>query len=322
MKGALHPQAAEFLNLLRAAGFPSAVCEGTRPDMSARELRERVREIKASLARSPSIDLWSVSDIDIPSEHGTIPTRIYRPDSSESNALLVYFHGGGWVTGDLDGHDNLCRALASAGRCVVASVAYRLAPEHKFPAALEDADQATLWLAEHAHEFGGDSARLAVGGDSAGGNLATVVALRSRSRSLRPVFQLLIYPVVDFDFDRESYHSYSRGYHLGRDLMMWFSEMYLSEPSQVTDPEVAPLLRDDLSALPPALIITAQCDPLRDEGALYAERLREAGVSVTYSEDEGMVHSFMGLYDSIDAARLAVEEAGEALRTAFEEEVK
>jgi acetyl esterase len=315
---ALHPQAEAFLDALRSSGAPESAIEGTRPTVSGRELREQIAAARDRLVTGTPLPVWKVDDFDIPGPAGALPIRLYRPSSAPRLGLLIYFHGGGWVTGGLDSHDGVCRGLARAAGCMVASVGYRLAPEHKYPAAVDDAYAAATWLAAHAGELGGDPTRIAVGGDSAGGNLATVVARLLRDRGgPSPALQLLIYPVTDFDFETDSYRTYARGYHLGRDLMIWFRDMYLEDPVQVDDPCVAPLRCDDLTGLPPALVITAECDPLCDEGERYADRLRTAGVPVTYTRYDGMVHSFFGLSGVLDAAADAVEQAAAALRAAF-----
>jgi acetyl esterase len=232
--------------------------------------------------------------------------------------VLVYFHGGGWVLGSLEGSDHVSRELANTAGCLVVSVDYRLAPEHKFPAGLRDCEAAFEWAVANATSFGGDPARLAVGGDSAGGNLSTAVCLSARTRGRRaPIFQLLIYPVIDHDFDRASYHENAEGYMLTTDSMRWFWEQYVNSAAEMDDPLASPILAADLSGLPPALIITAEFDPLRDEGEAYADRLRQAGVPVVLSRYDGMIHGFFAMFPAIDKGRQAVGEASDALRSAF-----
>jgi acetyl esterase len=232
--------------------------------------------------------------------------------------VLVYFHGGGWVIGNPDTHDNLCKALANRSSARVVSVDYRLAPEHRFPAAPEDCYAATCWVAERGAEIGVDGARLAVAGDSAGGNLATVVALMARDRGgPRLRHQVLIYPVTDCDFDTPSYRDNAEGYLLTRDAMRWFWDHYLPDPDLRTNPYAAPLRAEKLAGLPPATVLTAEYDPLRDEGEAYAARLREAGVPVEATRHHGQIHGFVQLLDVFDAARRAVDELGLALRRAL-----
>jgi acetyl esterase len=231
--------------------------------------------------------------------------------------ILAYYHGGGWVVGSLDTHEGVCRALANRARCLVVAVDYRLAPEHPFPAAVEDAWAAVEWLSENAAEIGGDPGRLAVGGDSSGGNLAAVMALRARDRGLRLAFQLLVYPVTDHDLDSPSYLANADGYGLRRESMRWFWDQYLSDPAQRSHPEASPLRASDLAGVAPALVLTCEYDPLRDEGEAYAERLRRAAVPVSISSYEGMIHGFFRMPAVIDAACRALDETGSALRKAL-----
>ncbi len=254
----------------------------------------------------------------IPGPAGEIPVRVYTPEDAGPFPTLVYFHGGGWVICDLDTHDALCRDLTNGAGCVTVSVDYRLAPENKFPAAVDDAIAALEWVAAHAGELGGDSARLAVGGDSAGGNLAAVAAQVARRRgSPELMFQLLIYPPTDFTADTASLRENAGGYFLTYDDMVWFREHYLNSLEDRTNPLASPLLASDLSGLPPALIITAEYDPLRDEGEQYGQKLRAAGVPVTISRYDGMVHGFLSIAAGLDGGRRGIDEASTALRAAF-----
>lgn len=258
----------------------------------------------------------------IPGPGGAIPVRIYTP-ASHSGLLpvLVYFHGGGWVLGTLDTHDNVCRQLANQTPCVVVAVDYRLAPEHKFPAAVEDADAAVVWVAEHADEIGADATRVAVGGDSAGGNLAAVVAQIARDRGSPPVaFQLLIYPVTDhYAAGMASYEENADGYYLTRDSMIWFIDHYLRDSEDKGDPRFAPLRQPDLRGLPPALVMTAEYDPLRDEGERYVERLRAAEVPTRLIRYDGMIHGFFRLPAAMSRANQAIADAAASLREALAE---
>jgi acetyl esterase len=230
----------------------------------------------------------------------------------------VYFHGGGFVMCSLDSHDGICRSLANAAGCVVVSVDYRLAPEHPYPAAPEDCYAATQWVAKNGAELAIDVTRLAIGGDSAGGNLTAVTALLARDRdgpSLR--FQLLIYPVTDCAFDTASYQENAEGYMLTTGMMRWFWEKYLTDPVQGSEAYASPLRAANLANLPPGLCITAGYDPLRDEGEAYAARLREAGIAVRTSRYPGMFHGFLSMTAQLDTAREAMAEAGAALRAAL-----
>jgi acetyl esterase len=234
--------------------------------------------------------------------------------------VLVFFHGSGFVIFDLDTHDHECRMLANLGRVVVVSVDYRLAPEHKFPAAVTDARAALHWVVDHAEGLGADPARLAVGGDSAGGNLAAVVAQVARDEGGPPIaFQLLVYPVTDLRGGHASRVENGKGYLLTTEVMQWFEEQYLNDDTDRTDPRASPLLAASFAGLPRALVITAEYDPLRDEGDEYAQRLQADGVEVAHHRYDGAVHGFFQLSATTDIGRRAVEEAGAALRTALAE---
>jgi acetyl esterase len=232
--------------------------------------------------------------------------------------LVVYYHGGGWVLGDLETHDATCRRLANASDCIVVAVDYRLAPEHKFPAAVEDCYAAALWAAENAASLGVDAARVAVAGDSAGGNLAAVVSLLAKQRGGPPLaHQALIYPVTDFDFQRPSYQENAEGYLLTRQAMEWFWRQYLNDDAEGADPLASPLRAPDLRGLPPATVITAEYDPLRDEGEVYAERLAQAGVPTTCVRYLGQIHGFISLEHLLPAGRQALLALGATLRAAL-----
>ena len=242
--------------------------------------------------------------------------RLYTPDGQGPFPLLVFFHGSGFVLCSLDTHDGMCRNLAASGGCVVASVDYRLAPETKFPGPTEDCLVATRWCAEHAAELGADPARIIVGGDSAGGNLAAVTALRIRDEGGPALAgQLLLYPVTDFHTPgTPSYVENAEGYGLTRATMEWFWDHYLADPADARHPHAAPLRAPDLSRLPPALIQTAEYDPLRDEAEAYGDRLRAAGVPVQVTRYAGMNHGFLFWVGLVDAAAPAMAEAGAWLR--------
>ncbi|HYR94015.1 MAG TPA: alpha/beta hydrolase [Methylomirabilota bacterium] len=244
---------------------------------------------------------------------GHIPARLYRP-SAGMLPLLVYFHGGGWVVGSVTASDNYCRALANASGCAVLSVDYCLAPEHQYPHAADDAYAATRWAAEHASELGVDPGRLAVGGSSAGGNLAAVASLMARERTgPRIALQLLHVPVMDHDFETASYREHATGRGLTRAAMRWFWGHYAPDVARRDEPYASPLRAKDLRGLPPAILVAAECDPLRDEGRAFADRLRGDGVAVTTLEYSGMVHSFMSWSAVVATSRRAFAEVGAAL---------
>lgn len=257
------------------------------------------RQLRITSAMIDTGIAGDVSELTIPGPAGPIGARLYRPTGANADtALLVFYHGGGFVIGDLDTHDDLCRLIARDGGLLVLSVDYRLAPEHKAPAAVDDAYAAFRWAGEHAADLGADPQRIAVGGDSAGGNLAALVSQRARNEGVAlPALQLLIYPAVDLCSDTRSKTLFADGYFLTRRDMDWFMEQYLGGAAvDPTDPAVSPLLADDLSGLPPALVLTGGFDPLRDEGRSYAEALRAAGVTVDYREEGALVHGFANFF--------------------------
>lgn len=244
--------------------------------------------------------------------------RIVAPSHDPGLPVLVYLHGGGWVTGDLDTHEGVCRALAIRAGCIVVAAHYRLAPEDRWPAAVEDAWAVTEWLAEHAAEIGGDPRRIAVGGDSAGGNLAAVVARRARDAGgPRLSHQLLIYPVIDHDLETDSYRRNGRGYLLTRAGMSWYWDHYLPQQADRAHPDASPLRAGDLKGVAPATVLVCEYDPLLDEGLAYAERLREAGVPVRVLKEAGMIHGFIRLAAVISRSRKSWDALAGELRKAF-----
>jgi acetyl esterase len=260
----------------------------------------------------------AVADHRVPVEGGEITVRLYAPAGVGPHPVLVYYHGGGWVIGDLYTHDGLCRSIVNAAGCAVASVDYRLAPEFKFPVAVEDSYAALRWVAANGPRLGLDSARLAVGGDSAGGNLAAVMALLARDRrGPRILLQVLVYPVTNYDFGPASYTENATGYVLTTEDMRWFWRHYLSREEQGREVTASPFRAKSVADLPPALVMTAGCDPLRDEGDAYAARLRDAGVAVTLSQYPGMFHGFLRMTRILDQARAALDEIASALRKAL-----
>jgi acetyl esterase/lipase len=253
-----------------------------------------------------------VVDLMIPGPEGPLRVRVYRPRSTELLPVVIWFHGGGWVVGTLDSHDPVCRALANRTPCVVVSVDYRLAPEWPFPAALDDAWAATQWVADEALKLGADASRIVVAGDSAGGNLAAAVALRARDSGPSLALQALVYPVTDFDFDSESYARYESGLNLTRAKMQWYWEQYLAGADGL-HPDASPLRALDLAGAAPALVQVAEHDPLLSEGEAYAARLAEAGVPVTLTRYDGMIHGFIRMPALVAEADFSLGEIASAV---------
>jgi acetyl esterase len=266
----------------------------------------------------PEQPLHRVEDRTVPGPAGAIPIRVYTPGPEPGRPGLVFFHGGGHVLGDLDMTDRQCRQIAHRAQCVVVSVDYRLAPEHPFPAAVEDASAATRYVAAHADEFGIDPGALAVGGESGGANLAAVTTLIARDRGApRLAFQLLVYPMVDFDDDSPSMREFAEGHFITKPLLEYFSRHYLPDPGARRHPHASPLRAASHEGVPPAFILTAECDPLRDQGEAYAAKLEAAGVDVRLRRYDGMFHPFFSLGGIIDAGQTAVNDAADALRAAL-----
>ncbi len=263
-------------------------------------------------------DVERVEDRAVGTSAGSVPARIYWPEKRQDPApLLVFFHGGGGVIGTIETHDSLCRTLANESRCITISVGYRLGPEHKFPAGLHDANAAFEWAALHARDFGGDPDRIAVGGDSCGGGIAAALVQMRRSGHPHPIGQLLIYPAVDASRSAAFYPSYAdnaHGFFLERPLIDWFQHHYVRSEQDLEDLKLSPARNPDLAGLPPAIIVTAGFDPLRDEAAQYAERLRDAGVAVEYRCFESTIHGFASMGRFIPLALDALCFCGEELR--------
>lgn len=279
---------------------------------------ESARTVNLSSMAAQPEEVWKVDNRKILGPAGHIPVRVYRPQSKYPLPVLIYYHGGGWVVGDLDAADVLCRQLANGANVIVVSVDYRLAPEHRFPAAIEDAYAAAAWVAENSSSLEADPNRIAVGGDSAGGNLAAAVTLMARDQGLSFIkFQLLFNPATHYAFDTDSYRDNAEGYGLTTDTMRWFWGQYLAEEQDGRNPYASPLLAADLSSLPPALVITAEFDPLRDDGEAYAAKLKAAGIPVEAKRYDGMVHGFMLQTGGYDQGRQAVRHAVSALRKAL-----
>jgi acetyl esterase len=306
----LDPQAQTLVDALADLGLKPI------EDSTPAEARESMRARTAGLG--PFEDVAGVTDHRVPVEGGEITVRVYSPGGAGPRPALVFYHGGGWVIGDLYTHDGICRSLANAAGCVVASADYRLAPEFKYPVAGEDSYAALRWVVANAGRLGIDARRVAVGGDSAGGHLSTVVALMARDRGGPTlVQQVLLYPVTNHDLDTPSYHENATGYVLTRAAMRWFWDHYLPSPAKGREAYASPLLAPSLAGLPPALVITAECDPLRDEGEAYAARLRDAGVPVTFTRYTGMFHGFFRMTRLLDKAKAALDEVAASLRKAF-----
>ena len=310
------PQVQAFLEAQAQAAIANQVPPIT--EQTVEMARAGYLAVAEMLGQGPDVD---TEDSAAPGPAGDIPVRIYRPKGAGPGLpVLVYYHGGGWVIGDLDTHDYAARELCAGAGCLVVAVDYRLAPGAQFPAAVDDSWAALQWVAANAESLGGDPSRIAVGGDSAGGNLSAVMSLLARDAGgPKLAFQLLIYPAVDMDFSRPSIDENADGYVLTKDHMIWFRAHYLRSDADRADFRASPLLAPDHSGLPPALVITAEFDPLRDEGRDYAEKLQAAGVPTTLSNYEGQVHVFFQLSPILNGGRKAVDEACAALRQAFGE---
>jgi acetyl esterase len=311
----LHPQTRQLVDTLRARNLPPP------SRMSVAQNRALYLE-RAALTQPDPPHVERVEALSIDTRGEPIGARLYVPKcairADGKPPVLVYFHGGGWVIGDLDSHDTLCRQLAVAAGIAVIAIDYRLAPEHPYPAAIEDAIDATYWVYRHARALGLDASRIAVGGDSAGGNLAAGVALYARDAGDLPLaFQLLIYPVTEMGEDSASYQAHGEGYLLTADTMRYFHDQYISDPAQDQEVLAAPLLAKDFSNLPPALVLTAGYDPLRDQGLAFAQRLSEAGSLATYVEFERQTHGFILMGKVIDEANFAVAVCATALALAL-----
>lgn len=309
----LHPEMALTLRvqgLLEGADWDELGPEGTRAAVGRQTLAGAVRQARIEGIRSLAVETGS----------GRLPARLYVPlDDEAPSPLLVFLHGGGHVFGDLDGYDPVCRLLAAGAGARVLSVDYRLAPEHPFPAAADDATAAFRWAVANAEALGADPQRIAVGGDSAGGNLAAVVALDTRDAgdAIQPAFQLLLYPVVDMTAATVSRAMFADGFLLTERRIAWATGCYLPHAPRRHDPRASPLLADDLSGLPPAYVATAGFDPLRDEAEQFADRLRDAGVDVELRRHDDLIHGYANLTGISRAARAAMDEAAKALRTAL-----
>ena len=314
----LHPQARALLDLIEASGLPATHL------LSPAEARRLYRERRSTTQPVPP-EVASVNDLSAPGLHGAVRLRHYRPLPSPGTEqhdsalpLLLFFHGGGWVIGDLDTHDTLCRQLANQSGCAVIAVDYRLGPEHRFPAAVDDCIAALKFVASEATALNIDPRRIAVGGDSAGGNLAAVVSLDARDNNGPALaFQLLIYPVTDVTADTGSQVTNASGYLLSRDTMRYFHDLYIDDLVHDLDWRVSPLLANNFANLPAALVLTAGFDPLRDEGQAYADRLSAAKVPCTSICFERQIHGFILMGKVLEEANTAVATCAAALKAAL-----
>jgi len=309
MRDTLYPEVRALLEANEAGGAPPI------ESLSPAEARQAAIDALKPVAGQPE-EIGRVEDLRIPHPERPIPIRIYTPAAEGPFPCLLYFHGGGWVLCDLDTHDAVCRAIARRAGAVVVAVDYRLSPEYKFPAAVEDGYAATEWVVANAARLSVDPRRIAVGGDSAGGNLSAVMCLKSRDEGGPALaLQVLVYPVTNLaSFDTPSYREFAEGYYLTRAEMEWFRGHYLARTEDAQSPYASPLLAPDLCGLPPALVITAECDTLRDEGEAYARRLAEAGVEVACTRYAGMIHPFFSLGGVFSQGRRAIEQVAAAVR--------
>lgn len=308
----IDPQAQLVLDIAKEKGLPSL------DQLSATEAKAAY-EARAQALAGDETAVGKVRDVSIEGSLGPIPVRIYQPEDQPENCpVLVYYHGGGWVVGSPTSHDKLCRAVCEKGKFIVLSVDYRMGPDHVFPAAVIDSYDALNWAVDHISEYGGDAGRIAVGGDSAGGNLSAVTCLMAREKgSYMPVFQWLIYPATNMHMATQSHEDLKDGYFLTRELMTWFQGHYMADEAHKDDWRASPSKAPSHEELPPALLITAGFDPLRDEGEAYADQLKAANVDVTYRCYEGMTHGFINLGGIIDMAHEATDEGVAALTEAF-----
>jgi acetyl esterase/lipase len=305
----LDPSAEAMLKMIRELGLDSD------PDASPEERRAVMESLTEGFVKHA---VHGVEDRTIPTPIGPIPVRVYQPSDATNLPVLVFFHGGGWVACSLNTHDQLCRLLCDAVGCVVVSVDYRLAPETKFPGAADDCLAAYDWATRHAHEIGGDTTRLAIAGDSAGGNLAAVVALLARERQLpQPKLQVLIYPVIEREFESDSMIENAKGYFLEAEGMRSFWDHYSRTPADFDDWRFSPIKAESLRDLPRAVVITAEYDPLRDQGEAYGRRLQDEGVPTEIVRANGLVHGFFGMHTFMPPAQEAWDVAVAALRDAL-----
>ncbi|KEO84879.1 alpha/beta hydrolase [Tumebacillus flagellatus] len=320
----LDPQVVRMMELLAKSKLPPL--ETLQPPAARKALTVRHLRARQAVGKLiPPEPVHAVEDLVIPVYGGEIQIRLYRPEGTGRMPALVFFHGGGFVLGSLQSHDDICRALANFTPCAVISVEYRLAPEYKFPTPLMDAYAAAEWVFANADDLQLDAQRIAVGGDSAGGNLATGVCRLAQERGgFRPCFQLLLYPATHLADETSSKRQFAKGYQLDDTLLHYFHQHYVHTEDEFQNPMVSPLLHaeSDLAQLPPAHVLTAECDPLRDEGEAYARKLQRAGVPCTLTRYDGMIHGFLAMGAFLDRAEEGLREVAEVLRTnAFQRSV-
>jgi acetyl esterase len=302
----LHPQAQLFVDAINAIGL------GDWNDETLQQQREGLATLHAA-GWPEAEDVYAIGDLDA----NGVPVRVYRPSAEDGLPVVVYFHGGGWVIGSVDVYDSVTRGLANAANATVVSVDYRLAPEHPYPAPLDDCWTALQWVAENTTQFEADPNRVAIAGDSAGGNLAATCALMARDAHLDLALQALVYPVTDAGLIHPSHTENAEGYLLEEKQMEWFVECYTRGGADIDDWHISPLRADDVSGVAPALVITAEYDVLRDEGEAYADRLADAGVPVEHKRYDGMIHAFFALPTVLDDGKAAMQQVAAALRKAF-----
>lgn len=297
----LHPEAAQIIDARADASIPPF------RSLSPTGLRNLVRRTRTTSEDPPAID--SIDEYRVSGPNGDVPVRTYDPTRETDTPAVVYFHGGGWVYGDLDYVDPLCRVLADRLQWPVVSVDYRLAPEHPFPTPFQDAYAGASWVAEYAESLGIDPDRVVLAGDSAGGNLATAVALRAREApdAFRPAYQVLVYPLLEYAFDTESYSTFSEGYYVTRADLRWFWNQYIGSEIDAKNSYACPLAARSLDGLPDATVLTAGCDPLRDEGEAYATRLEDTGADVNLVRFEKMIHGFFTRVPDLDVGMDAID---------------
>jgi acetyl esterase len=306
----LHPQVQAMHDRLERDNVPNLYTLGIE--------EARAADVKSAVVTGTTEPVAEIREFTIPGPAGRLDARMYRPADAGPLPVLVYFFGGGWSLGTLDTSDAVCRMLTNAAHCVSIAVSYRLAPEHKFPAAIEDCYAGTAWIAAHAADLGLDATRLAVGGDSSGGNLAAAVALAARDRGGPALkHQLLVYPNTDYQADTDSMREATDQHFFNPNAVAWYWGMYLASEQDGANPLASPLRAGDLSGLPSATVITAEFDPLRDEGELYAKRLDQAGVAAEIIRYDGMMHGFFTMVGILDTARTAVTAAADRLARAF-----
>jgi acetyl esterase len=303
----MDPEARAYLDSVAASGLPPVF--EVSPEHARRNVIAGIGKVAGAVEELPVVEDRVLAGV---------PVRLYRPAASSGPLpVTLYFHGGGWVTGNLDTHDALCRRLATASDSLLIAVDYRLAPEHPYPAAVEDVWAVTSWVASHAPEIGADEARIAVAGDSAGGNLAAVAAVRARDSGIPLRMQVLAYPVIDADLETPSYRANGEGYGLEREAMRWYWRQYCPDEARRAEPEASPLRAGDLSGVAPAYVLVCELDPLHDEGLAYARRLEEAGVPVRLRREDGMIHGFLRLSGPISRGYGAAADIAGELRAAF-----